>query len=614
MNERQEIAANFKDGQMLVISCPGSGKTTVIVERCNRLIESGVSPENILVITFTKEAATQMEERFKAKYARTGIFFGTIHSICFKVLGRAYGYTREDILLETEKWEFFYNYLLRAKVKLNDVNEFIKAVVMEISKVKNTEADYRKHTTATIDKDLFRILYVEYEEYKKSRKKIDFDDMLTLSKKVFAEKPEELAYWKKQYQYIMIDEFQDTNGIQADILYLLTGNNGNLFAVGDDDQSIYGFRAADSKIMLNFTNRYTNAQKVYMDINYRSCKKILEYASKLIKCNQIRFEKELKGYKEENGRVECIGCESNEYEISAVVKQLNTYFKSGVSLNEMAVLYRTNMENQLLIGRLMKLGVPFYTTETPRDYHEDFIFRDIMAYWRLSEGMEKKGDFQRILNRPKRYLNSEPFKTVMFSDKVAIDKACKKFGEREVQAKGQIITMERDIKQLKGKTPQQFMYYLEWDMNYIACIEDYCKFMQRDVEEAKQLFKLLKEEAKEFQTMKDWKAYSEFYAEELQKKKRDKRKLGICLSTFHSAKGLEWDKVLILNANEGSCPHKKAETMEDIEEERRLFYVGITRAREDVCIYYTQAEKDEPSRFLFEMGMKKLKGIVPVIR
>ena len=614
LNTKQQEAVNFKNGQMLVVSCPGSGKTTVIVARVHQLIESGVNPSNILIITFTKEAADQMQKRYEKKYGPTQAFFGTIHSICFRVLAKAYNYTKEDILRANEQWEFMFNFLCK-KVSSTDLQEYIKNMIAEIGYVRNKGMDYRKYQPEHSEKDIFRATYQAYDEFKKEKNKIDFDDMLVICQKCFREDKENLQYWKNQYAYIMIDEFQDTNSIQADIFYMLAGPDGNLFVVGDDDQSIYKFRSADSSIMLDFPKTFPKCQTIYMDTNYRSGTEVIKYAGNLIRVNKKRFEKDFHGFRKEPGSVSAIACNGPNEEVDRILKDMDSLRKQGVKYTDMAVLYRTNMENQLLAGKLLKLKVPFYTTEAIKDYHEDFIFQDIMAYYRIACRNERKGDLQRILNRPSRFLKAEPFKNCSFS-KADLFEACKKLGsDKSVQAMSKINELLYDIDMLKKQTvPYGFVQSL-LSMGYMTFIGKFCEFSGRDQETCMQTLNLLLEEAKEQGSMEEWQAYAKFYSESLQQKKRDKRKDGVCLSTFHSAKGLEWSRVYILNADDGNCPYKKSD---DIEEERRLFYVAVTRAK-DVCkIFYSGSngkKKQIPSQFLYEMGLLNTgaKIIKPII-
>lgn len=622
LNEKQLQAVNHKEGQLLVVSCPGSGKTTVIVNRTQKLIESGVKPENILVITFTKEAANQMQNRFEREFGKTNVMFGTIHSICFKVLSKAYGYNRSNILLATEQWEFFRKFCIN-KIEAPDMEEYIKNLILQISKARNSGENPQTAKIEGVMRETFLDAIKEYTAFKRQMGKIDFDDMLILCRNVFQKKPEELRYWKRQFPYIMIDEFQDTNGIQAEIFYLLAGVDGNLCVVGDDDQSIYRFRAADSSIMLDFPKKYPNCKIIYMDTNYRSSSRIIETANQLISRNKTRFSKNFECSKTSSGEVTVERCRNMSDEMKGILHKLSVYQSGGTPFQEMAVLYRTNLENQLLIGQMMKYNIPFYTTENPVDFHSDFVFQDIMAYWRLAEGAEQKGDMQRVLNRPIRYLKADLFKKCSFNEREMLE-CCSKVNKNSGSAIRAVIEMHRDVKQLRGKSPEQFLDFLLYEMNYKGSVESYCNFIHRDKDSVMTMLTILRAEAEQFQTMEEWMAYAAFYAEELKRKKAAKEKEGVCLSTFHSAKGLEWERVLIMNANEGVCPYHKAQTEEDLEEERRLFYVAVTRAKTSCNIFYndiSNGKKVAPSPYLYEMGLishrsnnRKTKRIRPVIR
>lgn len=608
LNKNQEKAASIHDGQLILIACPGSGKTTVIVERTHRMIQAGIHPANILVVTFTNQAANQMKARYEAQYGNDPVLFGTIHSLCYRVLSKRYGYSRNDILKPSEQWEFFRTEIYQRKIKCDDMENFIKSLLGEISAVRNRELPIEKYKSATCDQEEFIRLYEAYTEYKQHLGKIDFDDMLISCKKVFETMPEELAYWKKQFPYIMVDEYQDVNKIQADIFYLLAGDNGNICIVGDDDQSIYKFRAADFKIMLDFPKRYPNCIEIPLTTNYRSEPVIIKHAAALIEHNKSRFKKDfLAARAQKNGMIKVVPTDSPSKEADQLIQMIEAYHSAGVAYNEMAVLYRTNAQNQILLGKLLKATIPFYTTEQPKDYHNDFIFGDIMAYYRLASGTWQKGDAQRVLNRPGRYLKAAPFKDLPF-DRELFLKACNAFSDsQKIQAVAKVREFFGEIENLSQiHKPITFCKHIGIVMRYREWTKGFAEFCRRDPEATLDLFDMLQEESKDFETMKEWQDYADFYASELQKKRRDSKKDGICLSTFHSAKGLEWKVVFIIDANEGVCPAKQAETEEDFEEERRAFYVAVTRAKDHLILIYTISNEDTKkaySRYIPEMGL-----------
>ena len=617
LNEKQMEAVNNIHGQQLIVACPGSGKTTVLVERAKKMLDSGIPADKILTITFTKEAALQMKKRFENKYGVTGIFFGTIHSICYRVIMKAYGIQQDNLLKESEQWDFF-RIFFQKRVQTDDLNGYIKGFLADLSLLRNSNTTMAGFLPKNVEKSVLKDAVREYDSHKEQLKKIDFDDMLILCKQVFEEMPEELAYWKDKFSYIMIDEFQDTNSVQADIFYMLAGMDGNICVVGDDDQSIYRFRAADAKIMFGFQEKYPNAKTVFLSTNYRSQPQIVACAGRLIQNNRFRFKKEFKAEKSGKGSVAEHPLKTSEEQELAVMKRLSDLKAVGCSYNEMAVLYRTNKENQLLIGKLLELEVPFYTTESPQDYHNDFIFMDIMTYWRMAVGKEKKGDLQRILNRPTRYLKTEAFRNCPL-DKRRLYTICRNL-PNAYNAQGKIDDMFIDLENLeKIVEPEKFVSYMFNVMGYKETIESYAKFCMRDITEIRNMRDIIVSEAKKFETMKEWLDYADYYAAELERIRKDKRKEGICLSTFHSSKGLEWDNVLIINAANGNCPSKKAETDEDYEEERRLFYVALTRARNACDLYYIDSGAGNgASQYISEMGLKAprkdTRMIKPIIR
>ncbi len=603
LSTEQLKAVNTIDGQVIIISCPGSGKTTTVVARAHQMVASGIAPKHILVITFTKEAATQMKARYEREFPDdpTGIFWGTIHSFCFRVLAKEYNFSKKDILLPSEQWGFFQN-LLYKKVKTQDFDEYIKELMSGISFVRNADIKPSKIQLDNVEPEVFEQAYLAYAEYKESIGKVDFDDMLVKTRALLQEKPDVLEYWKKQYPYIMVDEFQDTNQIQADICYMLAGENGNICIVGDDDQSIYRFRSADSSIMLNFTKVYPQTKKVYLSTNYRSTQRIITAARRLIEHNDYRFKKEIKGFRQEGGVIKQTGYVDSISEARGIVKDIKRLAQEGMSYDDMAVLYRTNSENLLLVGELMKAKIPFYTTEVPKDIHDVFIFGDIRAYYRLSRGIQQKGDLQRILNRPSRYLKSESFKNCDFTLENMME-ACKKLNqssyERAIDKVEDLFVM---VESLKGKNTQEFLKSMLYLNGYKNFCKEYAAFIKKDESEILELLNMLKQESKNFESMEEWMDYADEYAEELANKKKEKNRSGVCLSSFHSSKGLEWDQVYLMNCNENYTPHKKAEKKEDYEEERRMFYVACTRAKNKLNLCYLNKTGTE-TRYFGEMGL-----------
>ena len=268
-NKAQEKAIQKTKGPVIVIACPGSGKTTTLVRRIHRMIETGANPKKILMVTFAAQAAQDMARRYEELYKKNpGITFSTIHRLCFSLLIRERGYRTKSVLDERTQIEFFLQ-RLKNDPTVNDPWETARAIVTEISVIKNNYINIRKYRPRSIDKETFVALYREYEQMKERTRHLDYDDMLVKALEVLEVDKEVRTRWQNRFDYIQCDEYQDTNRIQRDILYLLAAPHNNLCVVGDDDQSIYKFRGADASIMMEFEEDFEQAESIYLSTNYR---------------------------------------------------------------------------------------------------------------------------------------------------------------------------------------------------------------------------------------------------------------------------------------------------------------------------------------------------------
>lgn len=602
LSEEQMAAVNAVNGPILVVSCPGSGKTTTLIARIKHMLDCGISPASMLNITFTKAAAEEMANRFAAENGAT-VKFSTIHAFCFTLLCREFGMTRDSLLTESEKWIFLCNWLSEyGGIKAAEAPDMATFVMQEISYVKNKEFPVSTYRPQSCKAEVFAAAYEAYEEYKENTKKVDFDDMLILTRDNLVKYSEVLEKYRSIYQYISIDEFQDVNKIQADIAYLLAGENGNLFVVGDDDQSIYRFRAADSNIMLNFSQKFPNSKIIYMGTNYRSGKNIVALAGRLIQENRIRFPKEFKAFREESGKVFLAAYDNDQTQAKTVTEQIKKMFREGAPYESMAILYRTNSCAIPFLAEFLKEDIPFYTSEVPQSHH-GFIYEEILAYYRLSRKQEKRDDLQKILNSPSRYLTARCFINCPFEMNSML-KCCDKLPTNIDAAKSKIFDMLHDIRELsKLEKPSEFIEYLSTDMGYREDLVQKATFHGKPQDEFTKILGLLAEEASEFDRMEDWMQYVLYYERKLQEARKNKTKKGVCLSTFHSSKGLEWENVFVVNANDGQTPFFKAETAEELEEERRMFYVAITRAKDNLYMSYIDNEKSLPTPYFDDMGL-----------
>ena len=600
LSEGQKKAINRIDGQTLLIACAGSGKTTTIIQRIKNMVDHGIAPASILNITFTKNAADEMAKRF-SEISDVKVTFSTIHAFCYRILCDRYKYSSDSILKKSEAWTYISRYFRKAGIAPNKIDGYINEAMSGITYVKSKQVDAAAYPVDKLSTEQFCEVLELYEKYKESLGKIDFDDMLIIFREKLDSDKTLLPELQDRYKYITIDEFQDTNEIQAQIFYMIAGKNGNIFVVGDDDQSIYRFRGAESQIMLDFPKHFPGCEMITIGTNYRCGEKIVDTAAKLIKHNRNRFDKSLKASRKGVGIVKALKYTSPSGMTGGVTRKIQQLIDGGEDARDIAVLYRTNTQAIPVASSLIRAGIPFYTTERLPSIHEDPIFADIETYYRLSRGMERKGDVQRILNRPTRYLRSENFRDCSFDYKQMIEhtRGLKPFVIDKVR------DMFEDVKTLKDRTPEGFMRYVDLGMEYGRFLQKNAEYFGRDYKEDKATFETLREEAENFSSMEDWMKYVERYERNLRESSKEERKSGVCLSTFHGAKGLEWKHVFIIGANEDYCPYKKAVSIDALEEERRMFYVAMTRAKDflDICYINDMSGKWKCSPYINEMAL-----------
>ena len=603
-NKAQEEAIHTVDGQMLIIACPGSGKTTTLLRRINYMVtEANINPTGILMITFTKAAADEMNKRYISMFGENpGITFSTIHALCFDIV-KKYGKKRVDIITEIEVYNYF-NFRVRYIDQINDKDEFVADLILDISVMKNNMLSLSEYQPkCTEDKELFSNLYTGYEEYKDKESKIDFDDMLVMAKEILDTNPEILLYLRSSYPYIQVDEYQDTNYIQRDIVYSLAGENGNLAVVGDDDQSIYHFRGARPEIMLNFTRDYPEAETVLLDVNYRCSSRILSSAMKVISVNKKRFSKKLSTPNPQGDAILVREFQNPREEYMQVVSELRDRLEKEERLEDTAILLRTNQEAEGLVGALMERQIPFYMKEKLPNLFHHWICRNLLAYMHMAKGDRSRQNFLEIMNRPNRYISRDalPMTDISFE-------ALKEYYKDKDWMCDRITTLETHLKILKGLSPYAAVNFIRKGMGYEEYLHEYAEYRKIKPEELSEILDRLTESTRGMDSLEQWENYIEEYSRKLeeQARKQEQEREGVLLSTLHGVKGLEFDKVYILNVNEGSMPYRKAVLEPAIEEERRLFYVGMTRARKQLTLCYVRQQyekKREPSRFLKEAGI-----------
>ena len=609
-NQSQLSAALHKDGPMLVVGGPGSGKTKTLVERTKNLIlKHGVSPSNILVITFTKAAANEMKQRFEREmegqaYGNAKVTFGTFHAIFFMVLKLAYNYNSNNIVSEDTKRQAIRELVQKYALEFRDENELISGILGEISMIKNTRISLEHFYSTQCGSDVFHKIYKEYQSFLDKHHLLDFDDMQTLTYELFMERTDILQAWQKKYQYILVDEFQDINQIQYDLVRMLAAPENNLFMVGDDDQSIYRFRGSKPEIMLHVPKDYPDVKQIQLDINYRCHPEIVRASLNLIGHNKERFSKTIVSEKtvEEKQNVIQYGMFSDQrQEVQFVLKQIEEQLKSGYALSDIAVLFRTNTQPRFLMEQLMAYNIDFKTRDQIPNLYDHWIARDIRTYMDIARGSRARKDILMIMNKPNRYLRRDS----LYDTHIDFEEWEKLYDEQPWVAE-RIEKLHCDIKMLEKMSPYAAINYIRHGIGYEEYLSEYADYRGLNKEDLYDVLDELQASARGFKNYEAWELHMQEYAQELKEKAKQKNENpnAITLSTMHSAKGLEFASVFIIDANEGITPYKKAVLDKEIEEERRLFYVGMTRAIEKLTICSVKEIHNRPadvSRFVEEI-------------
>lgn len=603
-NEAQTQAIQHTDGPCLVLAGPGSGKTLTIVNRVKYLIEKQrVRPEEILVVTFTRFAAAEMKSRLCLVMGKRDlpVTVGTFHGIYYGILKWAYRMNQENILSETEKYQILRGVINKERMEIFDEEDFIQDIAAEIGKVKNNRIPLEEFVSEKCSADAFRNIYRNYEQYRKELKKIDFDDMLVLCYELFRSRPDVLAQWQKKFRYVLIDEFQDINRIQYDVIRMLAQPENNLFVVGDDDQAIYGFRGADSELMLGFGKDFPNAKQILLGMNYRSTANIVQNSLKLIENNVERYSKKLEANREGGSCLHIQEVKDPVEEAEYVLEEIQKCKENGIKEEEIAILFRVHTDARAVVEAMVERKIPFQMKEHLPNIYEHFIAKDIMAYFRLATGKRRRQDFLQVMNRPKRYLGRDS----VSGSQVSFEDMRKFYCDKDWMI-DRIDQFEWDVKMLMKMAPYAAIQYIRKRIGYDDFLKEYAFTHQINRSDLNEVLAEIEEAAKAFSSVEEWFAHVEEYTETLKvkEKERNRPRPGVRLMTIHASKGLEFKQVFLIAANEGRIPYQKAKTDKEIEEERRLFYVAMTRAKDFLKICYVKIKNGKevtPSRFVDEL-------------
>lgn len=618
LNRGQDEAIKHGNGPCMVLAPPGSGKTLIVTERTRYLIEeSGVRPDQILVITFTRYAAREMKERFERLTAGKNypVTFGTFHSIFYGILKCAYGIGANNLMSEKESSVLLQEVLdqtdIESTPEVEDEEELVRELLREVGMVKNGLYHLKDFHSKYLTQDEFVEVFRSYEHQKKELKKFDFDDMLVQCYALFRKKPEILQGWQKRFQYILIDEFQDINRVQYEVIRMLAAPRYNLFVVGDDDQSIYGFRGAKPELMLYMKQEFPSLRTISLTVNYRSTEFITGAAARVILHNDTRFYKRVQSFRGRGQNVHVQEVLDEQEEAQYVTEEIQKKLDQGIKPGEIAVLFRAAVQARMISEILSEHRIPFEMRDYVTNFYRHFIVKDIMAYLQLAAGKRDRSLFLTICNRPLRYLarNSMENRQVNFED-------LRKFYCDKDWMLDIIDQFDVDVRMMKNMAPYAAIQYIRKKIGYDDFLKEYAEKHQISWKQLMDVMAELEERSKNFKSYDEWEIHIAKYTQELEEQQAKARKIKgerenkVQLMTIHSAKGLEFEDVFVIHANEGEIPHQKAEKKDEIEEERRLFYVALTRAKNNLCIsYITQKNGNsiKPSRFVEELLGQRIK-------
>lgn len=597
----QSRAITHKDGPMIVLAGPGSGKTTVITERTKYLIQNyGINPMEILVITFTKAAAQEMRQRFLRlmEQEQTQVTFGTFHAIFFGILKHAYHFTGDNILREDLKHQYLKDIIERMNLDIEDGAEFIGNIISEISLVKNDQIPLEHYYSTTCSENAFRDIYQKYQLRLEKENRLDFDDMLVYTYQLLKERPDILLGWQNRYRYILVDEFQDINKIQYEIVKMLAAPEHNIFIVGDDDQSIYRFRGAKPEIMLNFPKEFRDTKTILLDQNFRCTGNIVKAAELVIRHNQMRFQKNMKEVKESGDKIELHTFANQPQECAHIIKKVQEYIKEDYQYSDIAILFRTNTDARLLVEKFMEYNIPFKMRDSMPNIYDHWIAKNVISYIHLALGSRERREFLQVMNRPNRYIGRE----CVDEAQVSLENLKKYYDDKHWVVE-RIEQLEYQLNILKRMTPYAAINFIRHGIGYEAYLNEYADFRKIKVEDLYEVLNEMQEGAKDFKTFEAWFAHIEEYTKALTDQAKEKNKVSnaVTFTTLHSSKGLEFANVFIIDINEGIIPHRKAILDADMQEERRMFYVGMTRAKEHLHMYSIReryGKNLQPSVFL----------------
>ncbi|MEH6948499.1 DNA helicase PcrA [Bacillus sp. JJ634] len=638
LNQQQQQAVKATEGPLLIMAGAGSGKTRVLTHRIAYLmVEKQVAPWNILAITFTNKAAREMKERIRSILGGTSddIWISTFHSMCVRILRRdidRMGFSRNFSILDTTDQQSVIKQILKDRNMDPKKNDY-RSILGSISSAKNelvTPEEYAK-TAADFYTQSVSDVYTEYQKRLRKNQALDFDDLIMMTIQLFQRVPEVLEYYQRKFQYIHVDEYQDTNRAQYMLVKLLASRFRNLCVVGDSDQSIYRWRGADIANILSFEKDYPNATMIFLEQNYRSTKRILEAANKVIENNRNRKPKNLWTENLEGEKIFYYRADSEQGEAQFVAGKINELTRNGKTLSDIAILYRTNAQSRVMEEVLLKSNLN-YTIVGGTKFYDRKEIKDLLAYLRLISNPDDDISLRRIINVPKRGIGATSMDKVadyarqydlsiyqalesveMIGISAKATKSAREFANliRNYTNQQEYLSVTELVEEVLDKTGYRDMLQTENTIEAQSRLENIDEFLSvtkafEDNNEDKSLIGFLTDLA----LVADIDQLDEQKVEEQDQ---------VTLMTLHSAKGLEFPIVFLLGLEEGVFPHSRSLADEqEMEEERRLAYVGVTRAEEQLFItnarmrtLFGRTNMNPVSRFVSEIPAELLEDLKP---
>lgn len=578
----QQEAICFGEGTMLVLAGPGSGKTAVITQRIRYLVEERhITPSDILTITFTKAAALEMKQRAcQICRGAENAVFGTFHSVFFQIIRSSSKFQNYSIMTEQQKLQILRPLLKGKKLDCVQMSSFCEQFLSDLSFYKNTGRE-REEKAGQNQAEQMQLheLRQAYEQCCRKRWLLDFDDILIYCHRLLTEDSGLRDRWKNRFRYILIDEFQDINDVQYQIIKLLSANYENLFVVGDDDQAIYSFRGADPSYMHRFLEDYPKSRQVKLNINYRCGDRILALAARSIAHNKYRFEKEIKAGNSGENRVIAACFQNRAEELSFLTEEIMTHRKEGLT----AILVRTNRMAEQVSEACFRRQIPYQMREKKQDFYAQKCVVEVLSVIRFVAEGRNRSDFMAFMNKPVRYINREMLQ------KETVDLWALLEEYREDPEQYRIIQkLQQDLAMVEMLDPFGAISYIRKVMQYDCCLSQ-----GETGEKEKEILDELLERCREFHSHTAFLSHIAAYRSKLEQESNRKqpeadqgnaKRNPVRIMTYHGSKGLEFDTVFLPFLNSGDVPHGRNLSSMELEEERRLFYVAVTRAKKTLYL------------------------------